>query len=153
MGQSEIDEGLLDRRLTAEVRVAGVGAGVGDRYVHHPAHPRVGGGPEQHARLRHRRLVADVPVGETYPVGVDQGPGTAQRLGQGAGIGEVQRPDLDGGARGRAAGVAGERPDPAARRLQLAGDDRSGVAERSGHDVEVAGRGGVTGVQTRPPAR
>ena len=35
--------------------------------------------------------------------------------------------------------MAGERPDPAPRRLQLAGDDRSGVAERSGHHVEVAG--------------
>jgi len=47
--QAKITQRLLDRRLAAEVRVRGVGARVGDRYVHHPGHTRLGGCLEQHA--------------------------------------------------------------------------------------------------------
>src|SRR5580704_344263 len=151
MRQPEVGEGLLDRRLAAEVRVRRVGVGVSDRYVYHPAHAGLGGRLEQHARPGHGDLVADLPVREAHPVGVDQRPGAAQRLGESGRIGEVQRPDLDRGARGCAAGMAGEGPDPASRRLQFAGDNRSGVAERPGHHVEVGhGSAATRSVSTRP---
>ena len=140
VGQAEISQGQLDRGLAPEVRIGRVGAGMRDRHVHDPAHARLGGRLEQHARLRHRGLVADVPVGKTHPVGVEQRPGAAQRFRQARGIGEIQRPGLDGGARGSAARMAGERADAAPRRLQFAGDGRARVAERPGDDVEVPSR-------------
>ena len=37
--------------------------------------------------------------------------------------------------------------------LQFLRDGRARVAERSGHDVEVAGHGSITGVQAPPPPR
>src|ERR1019366_1645809 len=83
--------------------------------------------------------VADRSVREPHPVGVVERPRPAQRPREPGGIGEIQRPGLDGGTRGGPAGMAGDRAHPAACRLQFARYGCSGVAERPGHDVEVAG--------------
>jgi hypothetical protein len=64
--------------------------------VHDSLYASTACGAEQRATVRRRVVVGDGSVGETHPIGVVESGCSAQAGFEARGVGEIQRPDVNG---------------------------------------------------------
>ncbi len=127
----------FDERLAPEVGVGRLDARMGDAHVDDPLDPGPLGRLEEGARVHDGQVVIDLSAGEAHPVRVVEGGGAPERLDQGELVVEVEGTYcFDGVVTGGPVRMPGDGPHPATPFGECTGDGRSGVAERTGHDVE-----------------
>lgn len=96
MGETALGQGTLDEGFPSKVGVGRLDRRVGDTEVHDSLHTGAEGGAEQGAAVCERLLVGEGAVGEAHPIGVVESGHSAEVGFETRGVGEVQRPDVDG---------------------------------------------------------